>query len=139
MQIGEAARALEVSAKMIRHYEAIGLIPSVGRRDSNYRVYTRTDIHRLRFIRRARKLGFSVDRIRELLRLWGDRNRSSSEVKAIALAHIAELETRIEEMREMAATLHQLADGCEGNQRPECPIIRGLEGGGEAGPISASA
>lgn len=129
MQIGQAAAASGVSAKMIRHYEVIGLIPSAGREASNYRAYDRADLHRLRFIRRARDLGFSIDRIRDLLKLWSDRNRCSSEVKAIALAHVAELDARITHMREMATMLHELADACEGNNRPDCPIIRSLEGG----------
>ena len=128
MQIGQAAQASGVTAKMIRHYEGIDLIPSVARQDSNYRSYSPTDIHRLKFIRRARDLGFSIDRIRDLLKLWSDRNRCSAEVKAIALAHIAELETKIEHMREMAGVLHGLADACEGDDRPECPIMKGLGG-----------
>ena len=103
MQIGQAARASGASAKMIRHYEAIGLIAPAERRDSNYR-------------------------IRDLLALWTNRGRSSAEVKSIALAHIAELEDRIAGMRDMVATLHDLADGCAGNDRPDCPIIEGLAG-----------
>jgi Cu(I)-responsive transcriptional regulator len=128
MQIGQAATTSGVSAKMIRHYEVIGLIPSADRRTSNYRDYNALDVHRLTFIRRARDLGFSMERIRELLKLWSDRNRCSSEVKTIALAHIAEMETKIIHMREMADLLHSLAGACEGNDRPECPIIRSLEG-----------
>ena len=128
MNIGQAAAHSGVTAKMIRHYEVIGLVPSASRQASNYRSYTTGDVGRLQFIRRARDLGFSIDRIRDLLKLWSDRNRSSSEVKAIALAHISEMETKITHMREMAHMLHELADACEGNDRPECPIIRGLEG-----------
>jgi Cu(I)-responsive transcriptional regulator len=128
MQIGQAAKASGVTAKMIRHYEVIDLIPSAARQDSNYRSYSMTDVHRLKFIRHARDLGFSINRIRDLLKLWSDRNRSSSEVKAIALAHIAELETKIEHMREMADVLHNLAEACEGNDRPECPIMNSLGG-----------
>jgi Cu(I)-responsive transcriptional regulator len=128
MRIGQAAAASGVSAKMIRHYESIELVPSADRLSSNYRLYTSTDVHRFRFIHRARSLGFSVERIRELLKLWSDRNRCSSEVKRIALAHVAELEARIAQMRDMAAVLHGLADACEGDARPECPILRGLEG-----------
>jgi Cu(I)-responsive transcriptional regulator len=134
MQIGQAAKASGVTAKMIRHYEAIGLVPSAGRQASNYRDYDDADVHRLRFIRRSRDLGFSMDRIRDLLKLWSDRNRCSSEVKAIALAHVAEMETRIAHMREMADVLHALANACEGNHRPDCPIISGLEGNGKGGP-----
>ncbi|WP_131116394.1 Cu(I)-responsive transcriptional regulator [Lichenihabitans psoromatis] len=128
MQIGQAAKASGVTAKMIRHYEVIDLIPSATRQDSNYRSYSTTDVHRLKFIRRARDLGFPLNRIRELLTLWSDRNRCSSEVKAIAQAHIAELETKIEHMRDMAGALHGLADACEGDDRPECPIMDGLGG-----------
>jgi Cu(I)-responsive transcriptional regulator len=130
MQIGSAAKASSVTAKMIRHYETIGLIPSADRMDSNYRSYSPEDVHRLQFVRRARALGFSMDQIRDLLKLWSDRNRCSSEVKAIAMAHVAEMETKITHMREMADALHRLADACEGDDRPECPIIRSLEENG---------
>lgn len=132
MQIGQAAKASGVSAKMIRHYEAIGLVPSAGRRDNAYRDYGDDDVHRLNFIRRARGLGFSFDQIRALLRLWSDRARSNAEVKAIALAHVDELERKIAEMREMAATLHGLAEACDGSGRPDCPILQGLEGGADS-------
>jgi Cu(I)-responsive transcriptional regulator len=127
MQIGQVAKGSGVSAKMIRHYEAIGLTPSAARKDSNYRRYGDDDVRRFQFIRRARDLGFSIERIRGLLKLWSDRG-SSSEVKAIARAHVAELELKIGHMREMAAILRGLADACEGDSRPECPIIRSLEG-----------
>jgi MerR family copper efflux transcriptional regulator len=132
MQIGEAAQSSGVSVKMIRHYEEIGLIPAPERRSSNYRSYDAKDVHRLRFVRRARDLGFSIDRIRELMALWHDDHRLSSEVKAIALAHIEELEVRIGQMREMAETLHRLADACEGDHRPDCPILKTLEGTAQA-------
>jgi Cu(I)-responsive transcriptional regulator len=128
MQIGQAAKASGVSAKMIRHYEQIGLVPNAGRRENTYRDYSSSDVHRLQFIRRARALGFSIDRIRDLLRLWSDKKRSNAEVKALATKHLVELETRIAEMREMAQTLHDLSEACDGSGRPECPIIRGLEG-----------
>ena len=128
MQIGEVARATGVSAKMIRHYESIGLIPAADRRDSNYRDYSRHDVHRLGFIRRARDLGFSMDEIRDLLRLWGDSARSSAEVKALTLGHVAELEKRIGLLGEMRDTLTHLAEACDGDHRPHCPIIKGLEG-----------
>ncbi len=129
MQIGQAAAASGVSAKMIRHYESIGLIAPAGRRDSNYRVYDEADVHRLRFIRRARDLGFPIERIRDLLRLWSDRARASAEVKNIALAHLEELDRKIAEMRDMAATLRALAEACDGDARPNCPILRGLGDG----------
>lgn len=129
MQIGEVAKQSGVSSKMIRHYELIGLIPSADRRGNTYRDYNDGDVQRLRFVRRARDLGFSIKRIRELLRLWSDQSRSSAEVKALAIAHIAELNTRIAEMREMAATLTHLSEACDGDERPDCPIIRNLERG----------
>lgn len=129
MQIGAAASASGVSAKMIRHYESIGLIPAAGRRDSNYRDYDRHDVHRLGFIRRARDLGFSMDEIRDLLRLWGDSGRSSAEVKSLTLGHVADLEKRIGLLQEMRDTLSHLADACDGDNRPHCPIIKSLEGG----------
>jgi Cu(I)-responsive transcriptional regulator len=128
MNIGQAAGASGVSAKMIRYYESIGLIPRPARRDSGYRDYVATDVHRLAFIRRARDLGFPVDQIRALLRLWSDRRRSSAEVKAIALEHVAALKRRARELNEMADALRHLASACEGDSRPDCPIIKGLEG-----------
>jgi Cu(I)-responsive transcriptional regulator len=131
MQIGEVARATGVSAKMIRHYESIGLIPAADRRDSNYRDYSRHDVHRLGFIRRARDLGFSMDEIRDLLRLWGDSERSSSEVKALTLGHVTELERRIGQLQEMRDTLTHLANACDGNDRPHCPIIKSLATGAD--------
>lgn len=128
MQIGEAAKATGVSAKMIRHYELIGLIPAADRRDSNYRDYGHSDLHRLGFIRRARDLGFSIEEIRELLRLWGDRRRSSAEVKRLTLERIAELDRKILLLNEMRSTLGALATACDGDHRPHCPIIETLEG-----------
>ena len=128
MQIGEAAKASGVSAKMIRHYESIGLVPVADRKDSNYRDYGHHDLHRLGFIRRARDLGFSMDEIRDLLRLWTDTDRSSADVKALTLEHIAELDGKIALLKEMRSTLGALADACDGDHRPDCPIIRSLEG-----------
>ena len=128
MQIGEASRATGVSAKMIRHYESIGLIPAADRRDSNYRDYAADDVHRLGFIRRARDLGFSIDEIGDLLRLWGDRRRSSRDGKALTLSHLAELDHKIALMAEMRATLAHLAQCCDGDNRPDCPIIESLAG-----------
>jgi len=128
MQIGEASKATGVSAKMIRHYEAIGLVPQADRRASNYRDYDEADLHRLAFIRRARDLGFSIEEIRDLLRLWADRRRSSRDVKALALAHIAELDGKIRLLQEMRATLSSLAVACDGDHRPHCPIIEKLAG-----------
>ena len=129
MNIGEASRASGVSAKMIRYYEETGLIPPVARSDSGYRAYTPTDVHRLKFIRRARDLGFAVPEIAELLSLWGDRSRQSADVKRIAQTHIDELRQRIDQLREMADTLQTLIDCCAGDRRPDCPILADLERG----------
>ena len=126
MQIGEAATASGVSAKMIRHYEAIALLRPADRRANTYRTYGAADVHRLRFIRRARDLGFSIERIRKLLALWDDGDRASADVKEIALTHVAEIETKITELRALAATLHHLADACHGGTRPDCPILDDL-------------
>ncbi len=128
MNIGQASKASGVSAKMIRYYESIDLIPRSARRESGYRDYGASDVHRLAFIRRARDLGFSIEQIRDLLRLWSDRHRSSAEVKAIALEHVTELKQRARQLDDMAEALRHLASACEGNSRPECPIIKGLEG-----------
>jgi len=137
MQIGEAARVSGVSAKMIRHYEAIGLIPTADRRDSNYRDYGHHDIHRLGFIRRARDLGFSMDEVRELLKLWGDRSRSSRDVKALATSHILDLEAKVRALLDMKRVLAALVDACDGDHRPDCPILEGLEGHAHAAHGSA--
>src|SRR5918998_2667217 len=128
MNIGQASNASGVSAKRIRYYESIDLIPPSARRASGYRDYGPADIHRLAFIRRARDLGFSIEQIRLLLRLWSDRQRSSAEAKAIALEHMAELKQRARQLNKMADALKHLASACEGDSRPECPIIKGLEG-----------
>ncbi len=129
MNIGEAARASGVTAKMIRYYESVGLIAPKGRTEAGYRVYGPGEIHILRFIRQARRLGFLVDDIRKLLALWQDRSRASSEVKSIALEHIAELEQRIAELTEMRDILAHLAVHCHGDGRPDCPILDGLSAG----------
>lgn len=121
--IGEAASRSGVSAKMVRHYESLGLMPNVGRTDSGYRQYTEKDVHTLRFIRRARNLGFSMAEISELLKLWQNKRRASADVKRIALAHAADLHRRIEEMEGMKRTLKRLAECCQGNHRPDCPIL----------------
>ena len=126
MNIGEAAAASGVSAKMIRHYESIGLIRSPLRTESNYRVYSKEDVHVLRFIKRARTLGFSIEKTAMLLGLWQDRSRASSDVKELALAHIAELEEKILELQEMVSTLKHLAHCCSGDDRPDCPILNNL-------------
>ncbi|MFC4929729.1 Cu(I)-responsive transcriptional regulator [Massilia sp. GCM10023247] len=126
MNIGEAAKASGVSSKMIRYYEEIGLIPAAARSESGYRAYGGNDVHRLRFIRRARDLGFSVAEIGELLGLWNDRTRQSADVKRLAQAHIVELEERIRNLREMADTLQELIGCCAGDERPDCPILATL-------------
>jgi MerR family copper efflux transcriptional regulator len=135
MNIGQAAEASGVSAKMIRYYESIGLIPKTVRTEAGYRVYSDNDVHTLGFIRRARDLGFSVEQIGELVTLWRDRDRASTDVKRIALEHVDILERKARELQEMAATLRHLAKHCHGDERPECPIIEGLEGGHDAGLI----
>lgn len=124
--IGVAANASGVSAKMIRHYESIGLLSEVQRSNGNYRIYGEQDIHNLRFIHRARSLGFPLETIRELLALWRNRQRSSSQVKKLALTHVENLELKIRAMQEMAATLHHLAHHCQGDDRPDCPILENL-------------
>jgi len=126
MNIGQAGKASGVSAKMIRYYESIGLIPKTVRTESGYRVYSDHDVHTLRFIHRARDLGFSVEQIAKLVALWRDRDRASIDVKRIALEHVDILEQKARELQEMAATLKHLAKHCHGDERPECPIIEGL-------------
>jgi Cu(I)-responsive transcriptional regulator len=129
MNIGEAADASGVSAKMIRYYEEIGLVRPAHRTTSNYRVYGEDEVHRLRFVRRARSLGFSLDETEQLLALWADKARTSAEVKKLALDHIAELEEKIAGLQAMVGTLRQLADCCHGDERPNCPILADLSGG----------
>jgi len=126
MNIGAAAKASGVTAKMIRHYESIGLIGKVKRTDAGYRVYDDQDVHTLRFVKRARELGFSMKEIKKLLGLWRSRTRSSADVKRLALEHLKELEAKIAEMRSMADTLRELAQHCHGDARPECPILQDL-------------
>ena len=124
--IGEAARRAGVSARMVRHYESLGLLPPVHRTDSGYRQYTEADVHALRFIGRARTLGFSMEEIRELLGLWQDKGRASASVKRIAQAHIDDLAERIAAMQAMQRTLQSLVHCCHGDQRPDCPILDDL-------------
>ncbi len=128
MNIGEASAASGVSAKMIRYYEEIGLIAPAGRTASNYRVYDEDEVNRLRFVRRARKLGFSLEETERLLKLWADKERASGEVKALAVSHIADLQVKIAEMQSMVDTLSHLADSCHGDTRPHCPILADLAG-----------
>lgn len=131
MKIGEAAAQSGISAKMIRYYEATGLIRPAGRSASNYRDYSANDVHELRFVRRARDLAFSVAEIGELLDLWRDRGRQSSEVKRFVRGHTARLREKIAQLEAMVGTLHALADRCAGDDRPDCPIIELLEGSGD--------
>lgn len=129
MNIGEASRASGVTTKMIRYYEEIGLIRTAERSASGYRHYTAVDVNALRFIRRARDLGFAMERIAALLTLWHDGGRSSADVKALALDHVASLEEKIAEMKGMVDTLRALAERCGGNADPDCPIIDDLAAG----------
>lgn len=131
MKIGEASIASGVSQRMIRHYEKIGLVPAASRRDSGYRDYDERDVHTLRFIGRARDLGFPIEEIRTLLGLWHDRHRSSADVKQLALARAAELKRKAKELDEMRRSLEHLAARCHGDDRPDCPILGGLEGAGK--------
>lgn len=131
MNIGQASQATGISAKMIRYYESIGLIGPANRSDSGYRVYDERDLHALRFVRRARDLGFSVEQMNELLALWRDRSRASADVKRIALQHVEQLERKAEELQQMADTLRHLAEHCQGDGRPDCPIIEDLSRAGE--------
>ena len=128
MNIGQAAEQSGVSAKMIRYYEQIGLISPPDRTDSNYRVYGSDEVHILRFIRRARTLGFSVEETSALLALWQDKARASAEVKDIAQGHIQTLETKIGELQGMVKTLKHLVHCCQGDNRPDCPILDDLAG-----------
>ena len=137
MNIGEAAKASGVSAKMIRYYEQVGLITPPARSVAGYRVYAEPDIHALRFIRRARDLGFTVEHISDLLQLWRDRSRASSDVKRIALQHVDVLEAKMREIRAMADALTHLAAHCHGDGRPDCPIIDELALG-RSGPAAGS-
>ena len=132
MNIGKAAAASGVSAKMIRYYESIDLLAAARRTEAGYRFYTDEDVHVLRFIRRARDLGFSLADIGELLALWQDQGRASADVKGIALAHVAALERKIAELQGMADTLRTLAAHCHGDARPDCPILTDLDAAGRS-------
>ena len=134
MPIGAAAQRAGVSARMVRHYETLGLLPPVARTDSGYRQYTQDDVHALRFIRRARDLGFSMAEIAPLLSLWQDKSRASSQVKSIAQAHINDLGARIADMQAMQRALQKLVQCCHGDERPDCPILDNLGGLDEAPP-----
>jgi MerR family copper efflux transcriptional regulator len=126
--IGEAARQSGVSARMVRHYEGLGLLAVVARTESGYRQYGDADVHTLRFIKRSRDLGFSMDEIAELVGLWHNRRRASASVKRIAQKHLGELEQRIADMQAMRSTLAHLVHCCHGDARPDCPILDDLAG-----------
>ena len=132
MNIGQAAQASGVSAKMIRHYEGLGLIAAPPRTDAGYRVYGDREVHLLRFIRHSRDLGFSLEQIRALLGLWQDQARPSREVRALAQAHLTELEAKLAELQAMKATLAHLVHCCHGDDRPDCPILDTLAASGTA-------
>lgn len=128
MNIGEAARASGVSAKMLRYYESIDLVPQAGRTEAGYRTYGDREVDTLRFIRRARDFGMPMDRVKLLVGLWQDKTRPSREVKRIALRQVAELEAKITELTAMKDALADLAYACKGDSRPDCPILRDMEG-----------
>lgn len=131
MNIGQAARRTGLSAKMIRYYESIGLLKPALRSDSGYRLYQQDDLHHLNFIKRSRDLGFSLEEVGRLLALWQDRQRASADVKALATQHIDELNRRIEEMVGLRDTLNELIAHCQGDERPDCPILQGLANEGD--------
>jgi MerR family copper efflux transcriptional regulator len=135
LNIGQAAAQSGVSAKMIRHYEASGLLAPAQRTDAGYRQYGTADVQTLRFIRQARQLGFSLQEVDQLLSLWRDRQRPSREVKALAQVHLDELARKVAELQAMQATLEQLVHGCQGNDRPECPILDQLATPGAAAAV----
>ena len=127
MNIGQAAKISGVNAKLIRHYESIGIIPKASRSDAGYRTYSEADVHILSFVKRARTLGFSMKEIKRLVSLWRNKSRASSEVKSLALKHVDEMEKKIYELQEMVKTLKHLSKNCHGDHRPDCPILDDLE------------
>lgn len=130
LNIGRAAQRSGVSAKMVRHYESLGLLPKIARTDAGYRQYGEREVHTLSFIRRGRTLGFSMAEIAELLKLWQNKRRASADVKRIALRQVADLDRRMAAMAAMRQTLNHLADCCQGDHRPDCPILESLAGEG---------
>jgi MerR family gold-responsive transcriptional activator of gol and ges genes len=136
VNIGQASKASGVSAKMIRYYEQTDLIPETDRTASGYRDYSDSDVHMLRFIRRARDLGFSVNEINELLELWRDETRQSAEVKRLAQGHVHDLERKIKGLQDMVHTLTVLIKSCRGDHRPHCPILQQLQNGDENEDVS---
>ncbi|MDN4056176.1 Cu(I)-responsive transcriptional regulator [Massilia sp. YIM B02763] len=126
MNIGQVAKASGVTAKMIRHYESIGLLPPARRTEAGYRLYGCQDIRVLQFIHRSRALGFSLDQVADLLALWQDKGRASADVRRLARTHIDELDRKIAELESMKRTLETLAASCHGDQRSDCPILDDL-------------
>lgn len=126
MNIGEVAALSEVNSKMIRRYEELGIIPKAGRSISGYRQYSEKDVHVLKFVKRARELGFPMKDIKQLVSLWRNKSRSSSQVKNIAMKHQHELEKKLQEVQSMLKTIGQLIENCHGDERPDCPILDGL-------------
>lgn len=126
MNIGQAAKISGVNAKLIRHYESIGIIPKASRSDAGYRTYSEADVHILSFVKRSRTLGFSMKEIKKLVSLWRNKSRASSEVKNLAMKHIEEMELKIKELQEMVKTLKHLSKNCHGDHRPDCPILNDL-------------
>ncbi|WP_426117689.1 Cu(I)-responsive transcriptional regulator [Pseudomonas sp. DSP3-2-2] len=133
MNIGQAAKNSGLSAKMIRYYESTGLLKPAHRSDSGYRLYASEDLHTLAFIKRSRDLGFSLEEVAKLLTLWQDRQRASADVKALARQHIAELNQKIDELASLRDTLQELVEHCQGDDRPDCPILKDLASGGCCG------
>lgn len=127
VNIGEASKLSGVNAKLIRHYESIGIIPKASRSDAGYRTYSEADVHILSFVKRSRNLGFSMKEIKKLVGLWRNKSRASSEVKNLAIKHVEDMEQKIFELQEMVKTLKHLAKTCHGDHRPDCPILSGLE------------
>jgi len=133
MNIGSLAERTGVSPKTIRYYESVSLLPRAERQSNGYRTYSSSDVATVNFIHRARNLGFSIKQVAALLELWQDKNRASADVKALALAHIGEIEERIGELEALRLTLVDLTEHCHGDQRPDCPILDGLAGTEEGG------
>lgn len=128
MNIGEAAKISGVNAKLIRHYEEVGIIPKANRTDAGYRNYAEADVHILAFVKKARNLGFSMKEIKKLVSLWRNKTRASAEVKILALKHVEEMEVKIKELQQMVKTLKHLSKNCHGDTRPDCPILNDLAG-----------
>jgi MerR family gold-responsive transcriptional activator of gol and ges genes len=126
MNIGEASAISGVSAKLIRHYESLGIVPKAVRSDAGYRIYKESDVHILSFVKKARSLGFSMKEIKKLVSLWRNKSRASSDVKNLAQTHIKQLESKIHELQMMTNTLKHLSNSCQGDHRPDCPILEGL-------------